>query len=471
MNSDKRNAALSALQAIVGARHVMTDPALFAGALVEPRGLFRGQALAFVRPGSTEEVAAVAAYCNGARIGIVPQGGNTGLVGGQTPDESGDEIILSTQRLKAVREVDSHADVMICEAGVTLAEAQAAALIVDRLFPLSLAAEGTCTVGGNVATNAGGVTVIAYGNTRELVTGVEAVLADGRIVHALSKLRKDNTGYDVKDLFVGSEGTLGIVTAASLRLFPNPRARATAFVGLKSPTAALDLLRLARDRLGGGIVSFELIGRMGHDITVGNKLARAPLASAHPWYVLIEAAAQIPGGFDEAFANALEEALTRGIVEDAAIAASQGQRNEFWRLRESIPEAQIREGGSIKHDVSVAVGDVPAFIAEATRAVEAFEPGCRVVCFGHLGDGNMHFNVSQPIGADKAAYLSRWDAMNEVVHEIVMRMGGSYSAEHGIGRLKRELLARTKDPAALAAMRAVKAALDPNGVMNPGKVL
>jgi len=471
VNPDKRNAALSTLQAIVGARHVMTDPALFAGALVEPRGLFHGQALAFVRPGSTEEVAAVAAYCNKARIGIVPQGGNTGLVGGQTPDESGEEIILSTQRLKAVREVDTHADVMICEAGVTLAEAQAAALNADRLFPLSLAAEGTCTVGGNLATNAGGVTVIAYGNTRELVTGVEAVLADGRIVRALSKLRKDNTGYDMKDLFVGSEGTLGIVTAASLRLFPNPRARATAFVGLKSPTAALDLLRLARDRLGGGIVSFELIGRMGHDITVANGLARAPLASAHPWYVLMEAAAHIPQGFDEAFGGVLEEAFARGIVEDAAIAASEGQRNEFWRLRESIPEAQIREGGSIKHDVSVAVGDTPAFIAEATRAVEAFEPGCRVVCFGHLGDGNMHFNVSQPVGADKAAYISRWDAMNEVVHAIVMRMGGSFSAEHGIGRLKRELLARTKDKAALAVMRAVKAALDPNGVMNPGKVL
>ena len=471
MNAGQRKSALAALEKIVGARHVLTDPALFAAALIEPRGLYRGTALALVRPGSTAEVAAVAACCNEARIGVVPQGGNTGLVGGQTPDESGDEIILSTQRLKAVREVDAHADVMICEAGVTLAEAQDAALKADRLFPLSLAAEGSCTVGGNVATNAGGVTVIAYGNTRELVTGVEAVLADGRVVHALSKLRKDNTGYDVKDLFVGSEGTLGVVTAVSLRLFPNPRARATAFIGLASPAHALNLLRLARERLGTGVVSFELIGRMAYDITVGNGLARAPLLSPHPWYVLIEAAAQIPQGLDEAFAGALEDAFTRQIVEDAAIAASLDQRNEFWRLRESIPEAQIREGGSIKHDVSVAVGDVPAFIDEATRAVEAFEPGSRLVCFGHLGDGNLHFNVSQPVGADKAAYLSRWDAMNAIVHDIVARYRGSFSAEHGIGRLKRDLLARTKDPATLAVMRAVKTALDPNGIMNPGKVL
>jgi len=471
VNAAERTGALAALEAIVGARHVLIDAASFAGALVEPRGLFHGKVLAFVRPGSTEEVAAVAAHCNKARIGIVPQGGNTGLVGGQTPDESGEEIILSTQRLKAVREIDTHADVMICEAGVTLAEAQAAALKADRLFPLSLAAEGTCTVGGNVATNAGGVTVIAYGNARELVTGVEAVLADGRIVHLLSKLRKDNTGYDVKDLFVGSEGTLGIVTAVSLRLFPNPRARATAFVGLASPERALGLLRLARERLGGGIVSFELMGRMAHDITVGNKLARAPLASPHAWYVLMEAVSQTPQGLDEALAGALETALERGVVEDAAIAASLEQRDEFWRLRESIPEAQIREGGSIKHDISVAVGDTPAFIEAATRAVEAFEPGARVVCFGHLGDGNMHFNVSQPVGADKTAYLARWGAMNEIVHNIVARMGGSFSAEHGIGRLKRDLLARTKDPAALAIMRAVKAALDPHGIMNPGKVL
>ncbi len=467
----ERQAALDALGRLVGARHAVTDPALVEGHLIEPRGLYRGKALALVRPGSTEEVAKVLAFCNDAGIGIVPQGGNTGLVGGQTPDDTGDQIILSTERLKGIREIDAHADVMVCEAGVTLADAQAAALEKDRLFPLSLAAEGTCTIGGNVATNAGGVTVIAYGNARELVTGVEAVLADGRIVNALSKLRKDNTGYDVKSLFVGSEGTLGVITAVSLRLFPNPRARATAFVGLASPEKALDLLTLAREHLGGGVTSFELMARFAYDITVRHGLARAPLAGDHPWYVLIEASSQIAEGFDEAFAGALEAAFEAGVIDDAVLAASLDQRHEFWKLRESIPEAQIREGGSIKHDVSVAVGDVPAFIAEATRAVEAFEPGVRVCPFGHLGDGNIHFNVSQPLGADKAAFLDRWDAMNAVVHEIVARMGGSFSAEHGIGRLKRDLLARTKDAGALSVMRQIKAVLDPHGVMNPGKVL
>ncbi len=466
-----REAALSALASIVGPNHVLTDPAMIAGALVEPRGLYRGRALALVRPGSTEEVARVASFCNEARIAIVPQGGNTGLVGGQTPDESGDQLILSTQRLNRVREVDSHANVMICEAGVTLADAQAAALATDRLFPLSLAAEGTCTIGGNVSTNAGGVTVLAYGNTRDLVTGVEAVLADGRVIHALSKLRKDNTGYDLRGLFVGSEGTLGIVTAASLQLFPNPRARATAFVGLASPEAALDLLALARERLGSGVTSFELIGRLAYEMPVAHGLARSPLQGAHPWYVLIEASSQIAAGLDEAFADMLGAALQSGIVEDAAIATSLEQRHAFWTLRETIPEAQKLEGGSIKHDVSVAIGDTPRLIAEATKAVETFAPGCRVVCFGHLGDGNMHFNVSQPVGADTSVFLAGWDAMNEVVHGIVAALGGSFSAEHGVGRLKRSLLARTKDSASLAAMRAIKAALDPNGVMNPGKVL
>jgi FAD/FMN-containing dehydrogenase len=471
LNATTRNAAVASLRGIVGTRHVLTDPALFAGALVEPRGLYEGKALAFVRPRTTQEVAAVAAFCNEARIGIVPQGGNTGLVGGQTPDLSGDQIILSTQRLKAIREVDPHADVIICEAGVTLAEAQAAALASDRLLPLSLAAEGTCTIGGNVSTNAGGVTVIAYGNTRDLVTGVEAVLADGRVIHGLSKLRKDNTGYDVKSLFIGSEGTLGVVTAASLRLFPNPRARATAFVGLVSPEHALELLRLARERLGGAVTSFELIARFAYDITIAHGLARASLAGDYPWYVLIEASSQVADGFEDAFGGALETAFKRGIIEDAAIAASLDQRHDFWRLRESIPEAQVREGGSIKHDVSVAVGDVPAFLDEATRSVEAFEPGARVCAFGHLGDGNIHFNVSQPVGADKARFLARWDAMNEVVHGVIARLGGSFSAEHGVGRLKRDLLSRTKDPASLAIMRQIKSALDPNGVMNPGKIL
>jgi len=471
VDATKLEIILAALQNIVGARHVLTDPALFAGALVEPRGLYHGNALALVRPGATKEVADIAAFCNEARIGMVPQGGDTGLVGGQIPDKSGEEIIISTQRLRAIREVDLDADVMICEAGVTLGEAQAAALAADRLFPLSLASEGTCTIGGNISTNAGGVNVIAYGNTRDLVTGVEAVLADGRIVNALSKLRKDNTGYDVKSLFIGAEGTLGIVTAASLRLFANPRAQATAFVGLESPEDALKLLRMARERLGAAITSFELIGRNAYDIALRHGGARAPLASAHDWFILIEASSQAPSGLEDAFAATLEAALEKGVIEDASIAASLEQRAAFWQLRECLSEAQGKEGGSIKHDVSVPVGLVPALIREATPAVEAFVPGARVVAFGHLGDGNIHFNVTQPAGADKQAFLDRWEGMNEIVHKIVARLGGSYSAEHGIGQLKRSLLARFKDPASLAIMREIKAALDPNGVMNPGKVL
>ncbi|MGH6798239.1 MAG: FAD-binding oxidoreductase, partial [Roseiarcus sp.] len=336
MDATKRETILAALHNIVGTRHVLTDPSLIAGALVEPRGLYHGKALALVRPGATKEVASVAAFCNEARIGMAPQGGNTGLVGGQTPDLSGEEIIVSTQRLRAIREVDLDGDVMICEAGVTLAEARTAALATDRLFPLSLASEGTCTIGGNVSTNAGGVTVVAYGNTRDLVTGVEAVLADGRIVNALSKLRKDNTGYDVKSLFIGAEGTLGVVTAASLRLFANPRGRATAFVGLKSPEDALKLLRMARERLGAEVTSFELIGRSAYDIGLRHGGARAPLGGAHDWYVLIEASSQALGGLDEAFAGALEAALDKGIVEDASIAASLEQRAAFWHLRECL---------------------------------------------------------------------------------------------------------------------------------------
>jgi FAD/FMN-containing dehydrogenase len=471
VDATKRETTLAGLQNIVGARHLLTDPALFAGALVEPRKLYTGKAFALVRPGSTREVAGVAAFCNEARIGMVPQGGNTGLVGGQTPDLSGNEIIISTQRLRAIREMDGDGNVMICESGVTLGEAQAAALAADRLFPLSLASEGTCTIGGNISTNAGGLNVIAYGNTRDLVTGVEAVLADGSIVRALSKLRKDNTGYDVKSLFIGAEGTLGIITAASLRLFPNPRAQATAFVGLKSPEDALKLLRSARERLGAAITSFELISRNAYDIGIRHGGARAPLRGVHDWYVLIEASSQTANGLDDVFAGALEAALEQGVVEDASIAASLEQRADFWQLRECLSDAQSKEGGSIKHDVSVAVGLVPTLIREATPAVEAFEPGARVVAFGHLGDGNIHFNVSQPIGVDKQAFLDRWDAMNEIVHGIVARLGGSYSAEHGVGQLKRGLLARWKDPASLAMMRQIKAALDPNGVMNPGKVL
>ena len=463
---------LQTLAGIVSPAHVLPDSDAIAGNLKEPRGLYNGRALALVRPGSTADVAKVVAACAAARVALVPQGGNTGLVGGQTPDASGEEIILSLQRMRRIREIDPLTDTMTLEAGVTLAEAQSAAEGADRLFPLSLASEGACTIGGNLSTNAGGVAVIASGNAREMATGLEVVLADGRIVNALSKLRKDNTGYDLKDLFIGAEGTLGIITAAALKLFPRPRSRVAAFVGLASPSRALELLRLARDAMGQGVVSFELIPRIALDFVLRHVNAtRDPLAERQDWYVLIEAASQAPVGLEEAMTAMLAEAHELGLIEDAAIAATLEQRADFWRLRESISDVQKQEGGSIKHDVSVPLGAVPEFLAEATAAVERFLPGARVVAFGHLGDGNIHFNVSQPIGADKAAFLARWEAMNELVHDIVARYAGSFSAEHGIGQLKRDLLARAKDPAALDVMRKIKAALDPLGIMNPGKVL
>jgi FAD/FMN-containing dehydrogenase len=472
MNDAAADKRLSELAAIVGQAHVVNDPQLLASRLVEPRGLYHGRALALVRPGATEEVARLLAYCNEKRLPIVPQGGNTGLVGGQIPDESGAAIILSLQRMNKVREVDAASNSMIVEAGVTLAAAQAAAENADRLFPLSLASEGSCTIGGNLSTNAGGVGVIAYGNTRDLALGLEVVLANGSVLSGLNKLRKDNTGYDLKNLFIGAEGTLGVITAASLKLFPRPRAMATAFVGLPNPAAALKLLALARQYVGGGVTSFELLPRIGIEFVLRHAPgSRDPLGERHPWYVLIELSSQIATRLDETLAELLQAAMEQEIILDGAVAATLEQRKAFWRLREDMSDVQRAEGGSIKHDVSVPMGTAADFIAEATASVLALMPEARVVAFGHLGDGNIHFNVSQPIGADKAAFLARWEEVNSVVHAVVARYKGSISAEHGIGQLKRALLRQTKDPVALEVMRRLKATLDPNGVLNPGKVL
>ena len=472
MNDAAAKNRLVELAELVGPAHVVTDPQMLENHLVEPRGLYRGRALAMVRPGSTAEIARLLRYCNETRLAVVPQGGNTGLVGGQIPDETGGEIILSLQRMNRVREVDSVSNVMIVEAGVTLAAAQDAAEKADRLFPLSLASEGSCTIGGNLSTNAGGVGVIAYGNARDLALGLEVVLANGEVISGLSKLRKDNTGYDLKDLFIGGEGTLGVIAAASLKLFPRPRAMATAFAGVPDPTAALRLLALAREFVGAGVTSFELLPRIGLDFVLRHAPgARDPLSSSHPWYVLIELSAQQGGRLEDALSELLQAAAERGFVADAAIAATLEQRKSFWRLREDMSDAQRPEGGSIKHDVSVPVGATADFIAEASAAVQGFMPDARVVAFGHLGDGNIHFNVSQPVGADKAGFLAHWREINAIVHAVVKRYGGSISAEHGIGQLKRVLLGETKDRAALDVMRLIKTALDPNGVLNPGKVL
>jgi FAD/FMN-containing dehydrogenase len=424
-----------------------------------------------VRPGSTAEVSALVALCAETGTKIVPQGGNTGLVGGQTPFERGDEIVLSLLRMNKLRDIDPSSNTLTVEAGMTLAQAQIEADQVERYFPLSLASEGSCTIGGNLATNAGGTAVVAYGNARDLAMGLEVVLADGRVLSDLSKLKKDNTGYDLKNLFIGSEGTLGIITAAVLKLYPKPRAIATAFIGLAERRHAVRLLDLAHDMTGGDVKTFELIPRIGLDFVLAHgEGVRDPLPSPHAHYVLLELASQSEGLSDRLL-GLLEKAAEEGIVEDAAIAASIDQRRALWRLRELLPDVQAREGGSIKHDISVPISDVPDFLEEVEGALAMRVPGARLVAFGHLGDGNIHCNVSQPIGVDKSAFLARWDEVNTIVHDIVAAHHGSISAEHGIGRLKRGLLPHVKDPVALDLMRTLKATLDPRGILNPGKVL
>lgn len=461
---------VSRFAAIVGANHAITDPLEQEGYLVEERGLYHGRTAAVLRPGSVEEVSAILTLANETGTPIVPQGGNTGLVGGQIPFDG--EIVLSLRRLDRLREIDVVSNTMTCEAGMLLATVQDAAAKVDRFFPLSLGSEGSCTIGGNLATNAGGIAALAYGLARDLVLGLEVVLADGRIWHGLNKLKKDNTGYDLKDLFIGAEGTLGVITAAVLKLFPAPTTVETAFAGVPSLDAALDLFALTQEMTGGATKSFELIGRLpiAFALRHGPGL-RDPLAAPYPWYVLVELTASRRGNLRDTLEEVLATALERGLIGDAAIADSLDQRRAFWRLREFIVEAQKLEGGSIKHDISVPIAAVPEFITQADAAVEALVPGARPVPFGHLGDGNIHYNVSQPVGADKEAYLARWQEMNDCVHAVVRKLGGSISAEHGIGRLKREDLVRVKDPVALDLMRALKRTLDPKGILNPGKVV
>ena len=463
-------ALIARLAAIVGDKYVLRDPADMQAFLREPRDLFHGKATCVVRPASTAEVAAVLALCTETSTKIVPQGGNTGLVGGQIPD-LGDEIVLSLGRMNRVREVDAASNTMIVEAGMTLLRVQEEAERVGRLFPLSLASEGSCTIGGNLATNAGGTAVLAYGNARDLVTGLEVVLADGRVLSNLSKLRKDNTGYDLKNLFIGSEGTLGIITAAVTKLYPKPRAIETAVIGLADPHKALELLALAQEKAGHEVTTFELIPEIGLEFVLRHGPdTRDPLEHRHAWYVLLELSSQGESIDDEMMAI-LETGLERGLVEDAAVASSLDQRKAFWKLRDLLSEVQSREGGSIKHDVSVPVRHIPRFLDEVIAAVAARVPGVRMVPFGHMGDGNIHCNVSQPIEADKAAFLARWDEINAIVHGIVAQHHGSISAEHGIGRLKRDLLPTVKDPVAMEVMRALKATLDPQNILNPGKVL
>jgi FAD/FMN-containing dehydrogenase len=458
---------------IVGAGNAIRETAEIDPYLVEPRGLFYGRAAAVLKPSSASEVSAILKLANETLTPIVPQGGNTGLVGGQIPDDSGRAIILSLGRLNRIRAVDPAGDTMTVEAGVTLAAAQAAADDADRLFPLSLASEGSCQIGGNLSTNAGGTAVLAYGNARELCLGLEVVLASGEIWDGLRKLHKDNTGYDLRDLFVGAEGTLGIITAAVLKLVPKPRGKSVAVVGLGDPKAALALLDVARRISGKELTAFELSPRIGIDFLLRHlPAARDPLGAAHAWYVLMEvSSSRSQADADDAVATIFDEGAKLGLVEDGVRAESLAQAMLFWRMRHALSEIQKLEGGSIKHDVAVPVAAVPDFIARAGAAVVAFMPGARPFPFGHLGDGNIHFNVSQPPAMEREAFLKRWSEVNAVVHGVVAAFGGTISAEHGIGQLKRDLLPLVRGPTEIAMMRRIKATLDPKGILNPGKVL
>ena len=461
---------LARLKQAAGPKGFTEDPQEIAPHLSEWRSKYHGHTSLMLKPASTEEVSQILAICNETRAPVVPQGGNTGLVGGQIP--LGGEVLISLARMNRIRHVDTEGMSIIAEAGVILAQLKRAAEDAGRYFPLSLASEGSCTIGGNLSTNAGGVDVLRYGNARELVLGLEVVLANGRVLDLLRTLRKDNTGYDLKQLFIGAEGTLGVITAAALKLFPLPKERDTAFAAVPDVGSAIKLLALMQDATGGLISAFELVPRIGLDLVLAHiPQTSDPLAAPSPWYVLIEATSGAGGTLTAVFADALGQAISAGLASDAVIASSEAQRAQLWRLRESLSEAQKLEGASIKHDISVPVGDIPRFLDQGVAAVTRMIPGVRPVPFGHLGDGNIHFNFSVPKGSDEAAFLARWEEVNRAVHDIVREFGGSISAEHGIGVLKRYELARTKSAVEIELMRALKCTLDPNNILNPGKVV
>ncbi|MBV9955670.1 MAG: FAD-binding oxidoreductase [Pseudolabrys sp.] len=463
------SALLDRFKTIVGEKYAITDPAVQESYLREMRDLYRGKTAMVLRPGSVAEVSAILKLANETNTAIVPQGGNTGLVGGQIPFNG--EIILSLTRLDKIREVDPLSNTITCEAGVTLQHAREAAAKADRLYPQLLPSEGTCTIGGNLSTNAGGIAAVQHGIARTHCLGLEVVLADGRVLDNLNKLKKDNTGYDLKNLFIGAEGTLGIITAAVLKLVPRPRAVETAYAGLRDPEAALELLKIAEQHASGEITSFEIMGRMGIEAVIKHwPTTRDPLGKPHSWYALIELSSQRPN-LRETLESILAAAMEKGIVDDATISESLEQTKGFWFIREAFGEVQRRIGASIKHDISVPVAAVPAFIREANAAVTKLIPGCRPLPFGHAGDGNIHYNVTQPEGADRDTFLARWDEVNAAVFDVVKKHHGSISAEHGVGVMKRDLLPQVKDKVAYELMRTLKRTLDPNGILNPGKVL
>ncbi|MBC7148559.1 MAG: FAD-binding oxidoreductase [Rhizobium sp.] len=471
--SDNLPETLKAFVAIVGEANVLTAAADIAPYLAESRGLYHGTSPLVLKPGSTQEVSAILKLASETGTPIVPAGGRTGHVGGHVPREGSSDVVLSLERMNRIREIDTAGDVIVADGGTILADIQKAAEENGRLFPLSLGSEGSCRIGGNLSTNAGGTAVLAYGNARQLCLGLEVVLPTGEIWDGLRRLKKDNSGYDLRDLFIGAEGTLGIITGAVLKLHPQPRGRQVAFAAVSSPQDALALFERASLLCGTALTGFELMPRIGIDFTTRHiPGVRDPLSSPHPWYALIDISTSDSAATAERMIDTLlEEALEAGLIEDAVIASSLAQQKAFWHLRESMSEAQKPEGGSIKHDVSVPVSRVPRFLAEADAAVLALIPDARIFAFGHLGDGNIHYNISQPVGADKAAFIARWREVNAVVHAVVHAHGGSISAEHGVGQLKRDELIASRPAIETELMNRIKQAFDPAGIMNPGKMV
>ena len=463
------------LKEISGPKGWIDDPDSMPPFLVEPRDKYQGKTPLILLPDSTETVAAIVSYCANHKIAIVPQGGNTGLVGGSIPTTSGHEILVSLKRLNQIRETDPHNQTMTVEAGCILSDIQDLARKIDFLFPLSLAAEGSCMIGGNLSTNAGGVNVLHYGNMRSLVLGLEVVLPSGEIWHGLNGLRKDNTGYDLKQMFIGAEGTLGIITAATLKLYAYPHEKQTALVAVPNPAAAIEFLTIARTISGGCITAFELMPRIGMEIVTRHMPGlRDPMSNAHDWYVLLECTSSLSRDLldlEQVMERILTEAMEKELVRDGVIAKNQTERGNLWGLRENLSEAQRHEGGSIKHDISLPISAIPAFLEEAGELVENFIPGSRPVPFGHLGDGNLHYNISQPLAMDKQEFLDKWPQLNRKIHDIVKKFNGSFSAEHGIGRMKTDEMSHYKTKVEMNMMRQIKNTLDPDNIMNPGVIL
>ncbi|HWG30382.1 MAG TPA: FAD-binding oxidoreductase [Steroidobacteraceae bacterium] len=458
---------------ILGADGWLTLPSDVEPYLVDHRRLYRGRALGVALPRSVEQISKLLASCNEQRVGVVPHGGNTSYCGGATPDESGSQIVLSLQRLNRIRSLDPLNYSLIAEAGCVLADVQGKADEAERFFPLTLGSQGSCQIGGNLSTNAGGTGVLRYGMMRDLVLGLEVVLADGRLLSSLTALRKDNTGYDIKSLFLGAEGTLGVITAASLKLFPKIRAAATALVAVPDVRSAVALLARLRETSGDRVSSFELIPRIAIELTTKHIPGVSdPLDRAYSWYVLCElTSSRASDPLDTVLQEALGAALTDGLVVDAALASNERERSALWKMRETIPEAQRLDGGSLKHDVSVPIASLPAFVERAAKWVEENVPDGRLVAYGHVGDGNLHFNLNQAPGAVREEFIARGAKIERAIHDMVRELGGSFSAEHGIGRLKVGELERYASPVELDLMRALKHALDPNAILNPGKVL